>query len=79
MGSSPHGAACIPTATLTIPSNMKTLHKTKISSCRIEAKSITLGDLVAATYSACGDQRAPKILRLAIDSHLVQFKQAHLG
>jgi hypothetical protein len=58
---------------------MKTLHKTKNSSCQIEAKNLTLGDLIAATYSACGEQRAPKILRLAIDSHLVQFKQFHLS
>jgi hypothetical protein len=57
---------------------MKTLHKTKNSSCRIDAKNLTLGDLIAATYSACGEQRAPKILQLAIVSHLVQFKHGHL-
>jgi len=68
-----------PKAKLTIPSNMKTLHKTKNSSYRIEAKNLTLGDLIAATYSAYGEQRAPKLLQLAIDSHLVQFKQSHLS
>jgi len=55
---------------------MKAQHKSKISSCRIEAKNLTLGDLIAATYGACGEQRAPKILQLAIDSHLVRFKKS---
>lgn len=64
---------------LIIPSNMKILHKFKISSCRIEAKNLTLGELIAETYSSCGEQRAPKLLQLAIDSHLVQFKQARLS
>jgi hypothetical protein len=59
----------------TLPSIMKAPHKTKNSSCRIEVKNMTLGDLIAATYGACGEQRAPKILQLAIDSHLVRFKR----
>jgi len=78
MGSLPHYMACVPLAKVTIRTTMKTLHK-KHSFCRIAAKSMTLGDLIAATYSACGEQRAPKILQLAIVSHLVQFKQAHLS
>jgi len=76
MGLRPHDTACFPKAKLTVPSNMKSLYKTKNSSCRIEIKNLTLGDLIAATYSACGEQRAPKILQLAIDSHLVQFKRS---
>jgi hypothetical protein len=54
---------------------MKAIHKTKTSTCPIEAKNLTLGDLIAATYTACGEQRAPKVLQLAIDSHLVRFKR----
>jgi hypothetical protein len=54
---------------------MKAPHKTRNSSCRIEARNLTLGDLIAATYSACGEQGAPKILQLAIDSHLIRFKR----
>ena len=53
---------------------MKAQNRTNDSSCRIKAKNMTLGDLIASTYSACGEQRAPKILQLAIDSHLVRFK-----
>jgi hypothetical protein len=55
---------------------MKALHKTKTSSFQIEAKNLTLGDLIAATYRACGSHGAPKILQLAIDSHIVRFKRA---
>ena len=47
----------------------------KTSSCRIDLKNLTVGDLVATTYSACGEQQAPKILQLAIDSQLVKFKR----
>jgi len=54
---------------------MKALHKTKNSSCRIEAKNLTLGDLIAATYGACGEKGASKILQLAMKAHLVRLKQ----
>jgi hypothetical protein len=54
---------------------MKTLHKTKTAMCPIEAKNLTLGELIAATYTAYGEQQAPKVLQLAIDSHLVRFKR----
>jgi hypothetical protein len=54
---------------------MKARQNAKSSFCRIEAKNLTLGDLIAATYDAYGEQRAPKILQLAIDSHLVRFRQ----
>ena len=54
---------------------MKTNHKAKSTSCRIDHKSLTLGDLISATYTACGEERAPHILQLAIDSHLVRFKR----
>jgi len=48
---------------------MRELHKTKNSSCRIEAKNLTLGDLIAATYGACGE-KASKILQLAMEAHV---------
>lgn len=54
---------------------MKPLHKAKKSSFRIETNNLTLGDLIAATYSACGERQAPKLLQLAIESHLVRFKR----
>jgi hypothetical protein len=56
---------------------MKALNK---KTCQIEPKNLTLGDLVTATYSACGEQQAPRILQLAIDSQLIKFKRTqHLG
>jgi hypothetical protein len=55
---------------------MKTLHKTKNSSCRIESKNLTLGDLIAATYGACGEQGASKVLQLAMEAHVIKFSRA---
>lgn len=55
---------------------MKMLHKRKSTCPSFDAKSLTLGDLIAATYSACGEQLAPNILKLAIASHLVRLKRA---
>jgi hypothetical protein len=52
---------------------MKSLHKTKQSPSRIEAKNLTLGDLIAATYGACGQKGASKILQLAMESHLIKL------
>jgi len=57
---------------------MKTQQKVKSLPGRIEAKILTLGDLIAATYTACGEHLAPKVLQLAIDSHLVRFRQAYI-
>jgi len=54
---------------------MKILHKTKTSCCRIESKNLTLGDLIAATYSNCGEQGASKIFKLAMEAHVVKFSQ----
>jgi hypothetical protein len=55
---------------------MKTLNKTKNSSCRTEAKSMTLGDLIASTYGACGEQGASKVLQLAMEAHVIKFSRA---
>jgi len=52
---------------------MKNQRKTKNNSSRVRAKKMTLGDLITATYNACGPQGAPKILKLAIESQLVRF------
>ena len=57
---------------------MKTSNKAKDSVCRSNSKDLTLGELIAATYNACGEERAPKILQLAIESHLVRFKRMHI-
>lgn len=57
---------------------MKAIERAKKSGCPVEGKGLTLGDLIAATYNACGDQRAPKILQLAIDSQVVRFKRRPL-
>ena len=38
-------------------------------------KPLTLGELIAATYDACGDQVAGKILRLAAESRIIRFKR----
>ncbi len=54
---------------------MKTLPKTKNSSCRIEAKNLTLGDLIAGTYSACGEKGASKILQLAMEAHVIKYSR----
>jgi hypothetical protein len=53
---------------------MKSSRKSKDSFCPIESKNLSLGELIASTYDACGEQRAPKILQLAIDSKLIRFK-----
>jgi hypothetical protein len=60
---------------LTIQSIMKTSHKTKNSFSQTEARTLTFGDLVAATYDACGQQQAPKILQMALESHLIRFSR----
>jgi hypothetical protein len=54
---------------------MKARHKTKNSSCRIEVKNLTLGDLIAGTYGACGEKGASKILQLAMESHVIKFSR----
>jgi hypothetical protein len=52
---------------------MKTSYKTKNASSQPDAKSLTFGDLIAATYNACGQQQAPRILQLALESNLIRF------
>jgi hypothetical protein len=37
-------------------------------------KVLTFGDLIAAVYGACGQRRARAIVRLAVNAHLVAFR-----
>lgn len=52
---------------------MKTHPKTKHSPSQTEAKNLTFGELITATYQACEKQTAPKIIQLAVQSHLIRF------
>jgi hypothetical protein len=37
-------------------------------------KPLTFGDFVAGVYHACGKRQAKGIIRLAIKSHLIEFR-----
>jgi len=37
-------------------------------------KPLTFGDLIAAGYAACGRQKAKRIVRLAVNANLVEFR-----
>jgi hypothetical protein len=39
-------------------------------------KALRLGDLIAAVYAACGKQKAKRVVRLAVNSHLIEFRGA---
>jgi hypothetical protein len=45
---------------------MKTNHK---------QKALTLGNLIETVYGVCGNRRARGIIRLAIDAHVVVFRE----
>lgn len=55
---------------------MKQSHTTKTLLSQTGSKSLTLGDVIAATYSACGEQQAAKIIQLAMESHLIRFSRS---
>jgi hypothetical protein len=38
-----------------------------------QKKTLRFGDLIAAVYGACGNRRAKGILRLAVNTHLIEF------
>jgi hypothetical protein len=38
-------------------------------------KSLTLGSLIEIVYGICGKRRAKGIIRLAIDAHVVVFRE----
>jgi hypothetical protein len=37
-------------------------------------KALTFGDFIAAVYDACGGQKAERIVRLAVNAYLVEFR-----
>ena len=41
-------------------------------------KSLTLGSLIEIVYGICGNRRARGIIRLAVDAHVVVFRQKQL-
>jgi hypothetical protein len=38
-------------------------------------KALTFGNLIETVYSICGNRRARGIIRLAIDAHVVVFRE----
>jgi hypothetical protein len=54
---------------------MKNSHKARGSHSRSETRNLTLGQLIASTYNACGEQEAPKLLQLALESNVVRLAQ----
>ena len=36
--------------------------------------ALTFGDLIAVVYAAYGKQKAKRIVRLAVNAHLVEFR-----
>jgi hypothetical protein len=38
-------------------------------------KALTLGNLVETVYGICGNRRARGIIRLAMDAHVVVFRE----
>jgi hypothetical protein len=75
MGLKPHDAPCVPRIKLTIRTFMKIRLRTRNTSSRNAGKKLTLGDLIVATYGACGEQRAPPMVQFPIDAHLVRFEK----
>ena len=54
---------------------MKAQRQTRGIPGQTGSKNLTLGELIVATYRACGAQGAPKVLELALESNLVRFAQ----
>jgi len=54
---------------------MKSLVQPRNTSTRIEKPSLTLGELIARTYSACGEKDAPNILHLAMEAQVIRYSQ----
>jgi len=38
-------------------------------------KALTFGDLIKTVYGVCGARRARRIIRLAINAHVVVFRE----
>jgi hypothetical protein len=41
----------------------------------MEKPNLTLGELIARTYSACGEKNAPNILQLAMEAHVINYSR----
>jgi hypothetical protein len=54
---------------------MKNSPKTKSSFNHAVTKNLTLGDLIASTYSDCGVKGAGKVLQLAMESHVITYSR----
>ena len=54
---------------------MRVQHKTKHSSYQSEGNNLTLGDLIAGTYNACGEKGASKLLQLAMKANVIKFSR----
>jgi len=54
---------------------MKTSQKIKGSFHQTATKTLTLGDLIASTYGACGEKGAGKVLQLAMETHVIRFSR----
>jgi hypothetical protein len=52
---------------------MKNQSKASKSTPRVRKQRMTLGQLIAATYTAVGEKGAPRLLKLALESELVRF------
>jgi hypothetical protein len=55
--------------------DMKSLQKTKTFLHPTETQSLTLGDLIAATYGASGQRGAGKILQLAMAANVIRYSR----
>jgi hypothetical protein len=76
MGLRPLDTPSVPRAKLILTTFMKILRRTRNVSSRTAGKQLTLGDLIVATYGACGEQLASRMVQLATNVHLVRFEKA---
>ncbi len=54
---------------------MKSLVEPRNACTRMEKPSLTLGELIARTYSACGEKDAPNILQLAMEAQVIKYSR----
>jgi len=54
---------------------MKSLVQQRNTCTRIEKPSLTLSELIARTYNACGDKDAPNILHLAMEAQVIRYSR----
>jgi hypothetical protein len=54
---------------------MKHSQKTKSSINQTTTRHLTLGDLIASTYGACGEKGAGRVLQLAMESQVIRYSR----